>query len=483
MGYTFAPTARRTERSSAPSDISLPTSPRIERSKLLATIPLIAHSCADAVVAYRAGSPLRADEFVADVKRVAATLPPGRHILNACVDRYRFTVGFAAALVAEKVSLLPSTHTPGMIRELTVFAPDVFCLTDDARCDIDLPRAMYVEGPPTRIWPPPEIDRERLAAYVFTSGSTGTPLPYRKTWGPLVRCVRDGADRFGLLDGRSYSVVGTVPPQHMYGFESTVLLALQSGAALCAERPFYPADICTALACVPRPRILVSTPVHLRTLVTAEVDLPAVDFILSATAPLSQNLAREVEERFDTRLHEIYGSTETGQIATRCTADTVEWRLWRDVHLTMAGDRTWAAGGHIEQRTPMCDVIEITSEDRFLLHGRMADLVNIAGKRSSLAYLNHQLNAIPGVLDGVFFVRDEASETSTTGVTRVAAVVVAPGMDAAALTEQLRKRIDPVFLPRPMLFVDRLPRNDTGKLPHEALQSLVARIARRSGEG
>jgi len=424
---------------------------------------------------------VRASEFLADVERIAVTLPAGAHVVNACADRYRFTVGFAAALLANKVSLLPSTHTPAVIRELAVFAPDVFCLTDDGRCEIDLPRTHYSEAPPAHRWPSPEIDSERLAAYVFTSGSTGTPLPYSKTWGRLVQCVRDGAERFGLLDGRSHTLVGTVPAQHMYGFESTVLLALQAAAALCAERPFYPADICSALACVPRPRILISTPVHLRTLVSAEVDLPAVDLILSATAPLSQNLAREVEQRFDTRLEEIYGSTETGQIATRRTADTIEWRLWRDVHLTTDAERTWAAGGHIEQRTPMCDVIEVTSQDRFLLHGRMADLVNIAGKRSSLAYLTHQLNTIPGVLDGAFFLREETENSATTGVTRVAAVVVAPGLDAASLTDHLRKRIDPVFLPRPLLFVDRLPRNATGKLPHEALQALTHSSRRSDG--
>ena len=331
-----------------------------------------------------------------------------------------------------------------------------------------------------RVWPGPDIDSEQLAAYVFTSGSTGSPLPYRKTWGRLVRCVRDGAQRLGLLDGRSYAVVGTVPPQHMYGFESTVLIALQTGAAICSERPFYPADICASLASVPRPRVLVSTPVHLRTLVSSDVDLPAVDLVLSATAPLSQNLAREVEQRFDTQLQEIYGSTETGQIATRRTADTVEWHLWPAVQLTSAEDRTWASGGHVEQRTAMCDVIEITAEDRFLLHGRLADLVNIAGKRSSLGYLNHQLNAIPGVLDGVFFLRDEDEPgASSSGITRVAAVVVAPTLDAATLSEQLRRRIDTVFLPRPLLFVDRLPRNATGKLPREALQALVAKSPRK----
>jgi acyl-coenzyme A synthetase/AMP-(fatty) acid ligase len=428
------------------------------------------------------GTPVLARHFLADVAQVAAALPAGDHVLNVCSDRYRFTVGFAASLVAGKISLLPSTHTPEVIRQLTVFARDVFCLTDDPGCEIDLPRTLYPDGAAGRAsnGAVPEIDAGQLAAYVFTSGSTGTPLPYKKTWGRLVRCVRDGASRLGMLDGRSHTIVGTVPPQHMYGFESSVLLGLQTGSAICAERPFYPADVCSALAAAPRPRVLISTPVHLRALLAAEVAMPAVDLIVSATAPLSSDLAREVEEKFATRLLEIYGATETGQIATRRTAQTLEWQLWPGVSLTVKDDgQAWAQGGHVEQPTPMCDVLELTEGDRFLLHGRMADLVNIAGKRSSLAYLNHQLNSIHGVVDGTFFLTDE-SHASSTGVTRVAAFVVAPTLNAAALIDELRRRIDPVFLPRPLLFVDRLPRNGTGKLPQEALRALAAQHLRPS---
>ena len=439
--------------------------------------------------------PVLARQFLADVARVAAALPAGEHVLNVCSDRYRFTVGFAASLVAGKVSLLPSTHTPEVIRQLTVFAQDVFCLTDDPGCDIDLPRAMYPEEPGALAGiaagassdrlkahaaasSVPEIDAGQLAAYVFTSGSTGTPLPYKKTWAKLLRCVRDGASRLGLLDGRPHTIVGTVPPQHMYGFESSVLLGLQTGNAICAERPFYPADIGSTLAAVPRPRVLISTPVHLRALLAAEVALPEIDLVVSATAPLSRDLAREVEEKFATRLLEIYGSTETGQIATRRTAQTLEWQLWPGVTLTLKDDgQAWAQGGHVEQPTLMCDVLELTEGDRFLLHGRTADLVNIAGKRSSLAYLNHQLNSIQGVVDGTFFLADD-SHVSRTGVTRVAAFVVAPTLDAAALTDELRRRIDPVFLPRPLLFVESLPRNGTGKPPQEALRALAAQYPR-----
>jgi acyl-coenzyme A synthetase/AMP-(fatty) acid ligase len=143
------------------------------------------------------------------------------------------------------------------------------------------------------------------------------------------------------------------------------------------------------------------------------------------------------------------------------------------VTLAAEGKTTWAQGGHIEQRSRMCDVLELSGTDHFLLHGRVSDLVNIAGKRSSLGYLNHQLNSIPGVEDGAFF-HVEESRASHTGVTRVAACVVAPQLDAARLLAALRERIDAAFLPRPLLFVARLPRNSTGKLPQEALRSLAA---------
>jgi acyl-coenzyme A synthetase/AMP-(fatty) acid ligase len=348
-------------------------------------------------------------------------------------------------------------------------------LTDAADCDIELPHFFYRDACSADAvpWQVPQIDAEQLVAYVFTSGSTGVPVPHRKTWGRLVSCVREGARRLGLFDGRSHAMLSTVPAQHMYGLESTVLTCLQSGNALCAERPFYPADICASIAALPRPRVLVSTPIHLRTLLGADVDLPVLDLIVSATAPLAPQLARDTERRCAARLLEIYGSTETGQIAIRRTVETQEWSLWPAVSLTIEDGRAWAQGGHVEHQTPMGDVLELTGEKRFILHGRTEDLVNIAGKRGSLGYLNHHLNAIPGVLDGTFFVRED-ERSSATGVTRLAAFVVAPGLDAALLLDQLRQRIDPVFLPRPLLFVEHLPRSATGKLPREALQSLAA---------
>lgn len=432
-----------------------------------ATQPLTRHPLTS-TIAYTAAGPVSVAQFLADVAQVAALLPAERHVLNVCQDRYRFLVGLAAALVSERISLLPASHTPETIRQLRDFAPDICVLGDGNEGEVDLPRLAYPRQPAvaTATFAIPRIPENQVAVVLFTSGSTGVPVPQRKTWGALCRNGLAEAER---LQVAGFSIVGTVPAQHSYGLESTVLLSLLGGCALWAGRPFYPADIAAALAAVPAPRLLVTTPFHLRALLDAGVDLPPLDFILSATAPLSEKLAREAEARSGAPLHEIYGCTEAGQLASRRTTVAPRWQLLPGVRLEQEGDIAYALGGHVEGRIPLGDVLELLDDEHFLLHGRSADLINIAGKRTSLAYLNHQLNAVAGVEDGAFFMPDDETPD---GITRLAAAVVAPGLTPRELQAALRHRLDPVFLPRPLLFVEQLPRNATGKLTRSSLQAL-----------
>ena len=310
-----------------------------------------------------------------------------------------------------------------------------------------------------------------MAAYLFTSGSTGAPVAQRKTWGALVRNGRAEAARLGF-DLAGHAIVGTVPAQHSYGFESTVLLCLHGNCGAWSGRPFYPADIAAALTAVPRPRLLVTTPHHLRALLDSEVSVPELDMILSATAPLSTALASEAEARLAAPLHEIYGCTESGQLASRRTSAESCWMPFPGIRLEQEADNTIASGGHVEGRVPLADMLELRADGSFLLLGRHADMINIAGKRTSLAYLNHQLAAIDGIEDSCFFMPEEANPED---ITRLCAFVVAPTLKAKDVLEALRGRIDPIFLPRPLLMAESLPRNATGKLPRGELRTLLDR--------
>ena len=439
-----------------------------------ATQPLLAHARAGAIVAWRRGEPITAIRFLADVEAVAAGLPDSGHVLNFCADRYRFAVLLAAAMVRRQVTLLPPTTTPNVIRAMRAFAPDAYYVTDDPSLGVELPRHVPADPPPPGAGRPfevPALPADQRVACVFTSGSTGDPQPNFKHWGPLVDDMRGEMRRIGV--GPGHTILGTVPPQHMFGLESTVLLPLASGAALTAERLYYPADIDAALERASAPRVLVTTPFHLRAWLDSHGPgdrVPAVETIVSATAPLSAALARRAEELTGAELLEIYGCTEAGQIATRRTSRGPEWQPFDGLRVWNAGEQAMVAGGHVEKPTPLADVIETAGDGTFLLHGRSADMVNIAGKRNSLGYLNHQLTAIEGVQDGAFFLPDEAAPD---GVTRLAAFAVAPGVRASAILAALRLRIDPVFLPRPLVLVERLPRQLTGKLPREALVALA----------
>ncbi len=445
---------------------------------------LIGHRHPCALLAWRQGKPITAARYLHDVARVAALLPHRGPVVNLCTDRYHFAVGFGAALLAGHTCLLPPTHGDEMLERLRLEYPELYLLSDRPQRALALTQLAYpsddaAAGAAAPTFVVPDIDPTFVAARVFTSGSTGRPTAHDKTWGKLVSNARAEHRRLTAGLTPTFTVVGTVPAQHMYGFESTVLMALLNGAAFDASHPFYPADIAATLRQVPAPRLLVTTPFHLRAVLDAKVVLPPLALLVSATAPLAPQLAHRAERTLGVPLLEIYGCTEAGQLATRRPVDSAVWQTFDGVQLAAAQDGgCMASGGHVEGTVPLSDQIELQSPQTFLLLGRSADMVNIAGKRTSLAHLNHQLNSIDGVHDGAFHLTAAAADEGLAQrVQRTQAFVVAPGLDAAQVLRGLRSRIDPVFMPRPLHFVPKLPRNSTGKLPTAALDALAARFA------
>lgn len=411
-------------------------------------------------------------DYFAQVRGLAAMLPAQAHVINLCEDRYKFLVAFGAAALRGQVTLLPSSRAPAVVDEVRARYPDSYCLGEQAFPDTPPHYWRLPEHMPRREGEPIMIDDDALVAIGFTSGSTGCPKPNPKTWGSFrASTAQNLAALQDLWPAEAIPrFVATVPPQHMYGMELSVLMPLLGEAAVHAGRPFFPGDVARALQQASAPRVLVTTPVHLRALVESGIDLPPLAGIVSATAPLPQALAVAAETRFECEVREVFGSTETCVIARRRTAREDVWRLLPGVRLAPQPGGTLVHAAHLDAPVVLADLVELEGENGFHLRGRNADLLEIAGKRASLGDLNRKLLSIPGVEDGVMFQLDE---TDGAGVRRIAALVVAPALDEADILNHLQRGVDAVFLPRPLVRVAALPRNETGKLPRDILQALL----------
>jgi acyl-coenzyme A synthetase/AMP-(fatty) acid ligase len=447
----------------------------------MSRIPLLRPGGPEEVIAWRADQPITRAQFLRDLAALAARLPERPYVLNHCEDRYRFLVGLAAALTRGQVSLFPSNRAPEVLAQLQCDYPGVYCLTDQEAAEEAgvMELCAYDASGAAAAAVEPAFPAGQLVAIAFTSGSTGVPKRYPKHWGGFVHEARVAGESLGLVPGSGGQVLATVPAQHMYGFVYSVILPAQWGYVIGAERPFYPEDIRRALNQRPRPTILVTTPVHIRACLLDGVHLPALDFILSSTAPLDATLAAAAEARYATRVIEFYGSTETGAIAARRQAEGAAWRTFDDIRVAAAEDGFRVTAPYLPEPMLLGDSVEVRNACEFLLYGRNAELVKIAGKRIALGDLNRHLLALDGVRDGTFFLPDAAGGREP----RLAAFVVAPGRSREQLLEELRRRIDPVFLPRPLRLVERLPRNATGKLPRGQLLQLFREAEEKEAAG
>ena len=438
-------------------------------------LPLLPGCAQTQTIAWRNQRAVSQAEFLHDVLALAARLPPTGHVFNLCKDRYWFSVALFAAISRGVVSLLQNSTAPQNMAALFADFPDAVCLGEQATPMLaQMPYVLVPHDDPAPSGAPPDmpwIAADQTIVRIFTSGSTGKPQAHAMHFARMQHCAGAEAQRMWEAAGGRCSVLGTVPPQHMFGLEATVLLPIFGGGQFSAAQPFFPADVAAALAQLPEPRLLVSTPFHLRKLMDAQISLPRVRAVLSATAPLSLELASEVEAQLGAPMVEIYGSTETGALATRRPTQGDIWETYDGITLAQQQDQTLACAEHFAAPQVLGDALELLSPTRFRLLGRHADMINIVGKRNSLAFLNQLLLSLPAVEDGVFCLHASAS---TEDSPRLAAFVVAPKRSGADILAALRQHVDPVFLPRPLVFLDALARDANGKLLASTLAELRA---------
>jgi acyl-coenzyme A synthetase/AMP-(fatty) acid ligase len=425
--------------------------------------------------------PIFGDQILRRASRLAGKLPDRSAASVHYERRDRFVTALLSLWMRGQTAVLPAEVVLRQIDVLKQEYPDLYFL---AERPLDPHHASFLLIDDTSAEDQDTaalgtVQAELAALRIFTSGSTGQPASNIKSWELLSASANPTSALIGLDRLESPSIVATVPSYHMYGFELTVLAVLGAGAAVHCERAVYPADVARSLQDIPSPRVLVTTPFHLRALMESKIDLPAISQIVSATAPLAPEFAASIEDQFRAPVYEIYGFTEAGCVAARRTIEGDAWTLRRDLAIVDDNGTLLVEFKGFGVRVPFPDAIEILDPSHIRLRNRNQDVVNVAGKRASLAELTAQLTKIDGVEDGIFFLSSQ--DAGLGKISRLMAVVVSRSLTSEHIKRKLRDRIEPAFLPRHVFHVEVIPRNETGKITREILDKLI--MSQLNGNG
>lgn len=380
-----------------------------------------------------------------------------------CDDGHHLLVGLVAAARAGCSVILPPADQGGLLAQLS---PAWDVLVGDG------PDMMPVlaEGGEDSSAP----DRADMDVVFFTSGSTAQPKRVERR---LAQLEAEVAALDALWPGVGWGVHhATVPHQHIYGLVFKLLWPLLCGRAFAARSHQIWESIQAEME---DGDVLVSSPAHL-TRLGGLAAMPRPALLLSAGAALAPQAAAAAEHVFGLCPIEIFGSTETGAIASRLARPGTAWTPLPGNGIVADGDgllslrSPWVDGVHAGS-----DRVEILDDGRFHLCGRGDRVVKIEGKRVGLAAVEAALLALPQIADARVV-------ALSAGRDQVAAAVVPSATGWAELESlgafrfgrhlraALAASLEPLARPRLWRFVAALPANSMGKRPDAAIAALFS---------
>lgn len=309
---------------------------------------------------------------------------------------------------------------------------------------------------------------------LFTGGSTGTPKVWAKTPRNMIEEARYMCTSFGIEEKDIF--LATVPPQHIYGLLFSVLVPLMASARVLEGIYVFPREI-LKMAAESEATILISVPACYRVLKGDFLERHHLRLAFSSAGALDAADADYFREKTDLDINEIYGSTETGGVATRrrgrdgdtlTALDPVEWQI---------------ADGRLEVRSPFispslprneagffvtADRADEVGTGRFVLRGRADDVVKIGGKRVDLVEIQEKIKKIPGIKDALVVLLPRTKGRPTD----LAALVVTDA-DPAELRRELGTMVEPYAMPRRFVLVERIPMTPTGKVDRGAIEKIL----------
>jgi len=269
--------------------------------------------------------------------------------------------------------------------------------------------------------------------------------------------------------------VATVPPCHIYGLLFSVLIPFISSAGIDSDSSTFPHEIVSAIQ-KNDATILVSVPMHYKALCSHPIQDHSLRLALSSAGMLD----RTDNERFcslnETRILEIYGSTETGGIAFRCRADGDDaFTPFDPIDVKIVNEKIHVRSDYISPNVNQNtdgyfqtgDCGKDLGDNRFELLGRSDGIVKIGGKRVDLHEIREKIMQIKEVHDAVIL-----SNPTPAGRENEIAAVIEGDVAVSTVRNYLAKHLESYAQPRRYKIVPRIPKNKLGKIDMKQVERM-----------
>ena len=316
-------------------------------------------------------------------------------------------------------------------------------------------------------------DPDKPFLRLFTGGSTGKPKVWSKTPRNLLAEAFYLQKKFALSDKDLF--VATIPPYHIYGLLFSVLVPFVAHAQVLPDIYIFPQEIISTIN-KHKASVLVSVPIHYRALKVDNLSAPSLKIAFSSSGVLNRSDGLHFLKKTGVGITEIYGSTETGGIATRCISEyTDSWKAFDVVSWKLMGSRLsvksdFASSEMERDVNGFCMTGDDACEDknsRFVLLGRADGIVKVAGKRVDLLDVQNKIKTLPTVSDVVV-----VAIPTDKGRESVIAAVIACDLTETHVKKLLMDMLEPYAVPRRIKIVSSIARTATGKIDRRRIEQL-----------
>ncbi len=316
-------------------------------------------------------------------------------------------------------------------------------------------------------------DPDRQFLSLFTGGSTGKPKVWSKSPRNLLAEAFYLKEKFAISERDLF--VSTVPPYHIYGLLFSVLVPFIAHARVMPDIYTFPQEIISTIN-KHKASVLVSVPIHYRSLKVDNLSAHWLKVAFSSSGVLDRSDGLHFHKKTGLGITEIYGSTETGGIASRCISEhTDSWKPFDIVSWKLTGKRLSVksdlASPEMEKDAEgYCLTGDEASEDRdnrFVLLGRADGIVKVAGKRVDLQDVQNKIRTLPTVRDAIV-----VSLPAEKGRENVIAAVVACDLTETHLRKLLMDMLEPYAIPRHIKIVTQITTTATGKIDRRRIEQL-----------